>query len=138
MLIFFGDRLVALDGRFVAWLAGTSANDNLVDFTTTGKPFMIAYPCSSMHNITMAIQLWVAMTQQLRIPIGLGALLVGLTAIVANILVNGARLTTIAHNRADFDYWHVGNGGTVFAWLAVFMVAIILMAGCYALAPRRV
>jgi exosortase/archaeosortase family protein len=138
VLILFGDWLVWLDARFVGWLAGTRSQGNLVDFTLGGNPFAVAYGCSSMHNITMAIQLWVAMTQLLRIPIGLRVILVGLAAIVANVLVNGLRLATIARNREMFDYWHEGAGGLMFAWLAVFVVAMIIMIGCNALAPRRV
>ena len=138
VLMFIGDGLVSLDARFVGWLAGTSSQGNLVDFTVGGDPIMITYACSSMHNITMAIQLWVALTQLLRIPIGPRAVLVGLAAIGANILVNGLRLATIVHNRESFDYWHEGTGSFLFAWLAIFVVAIITMLGCNALAPRRI
>ncbi len=138
VLILFGDWLVGLDAKFVGWLAGTRSQGNLVDFTVGGNPFLVAYGCSSMHNITMAIQLWVAMTQLLRLPISLRVALVGLAAIVANVLINGLRLATIARNRATFDYWHEGPGGAMFAWLAIVVVAIIIMFGCYALAPRRV
>lgn len=137
VLMLIGDRLVALDGSFVAWLAGTSATGNLVQFDDGGRPMMIAYGCSSMHNLTMALQFWVAMTQLLRIPFGPKSLLIALAAALANILVNGARLATIAHNRADFDYWHTGGGGTIFAWIAVITVAAVVMLGCNALAPRR-
>ena len=138
VLTFIGDWLVSLDARFVGWLAGTQAQGNLVDFTVGGDPIMITYACSSMHNMTMAIQLWVALTQLLRIPFGLRAVLVGLAAISANILVNGMRLATIAHNRESFDYWHEGAGSNLFAWLAIFVVTIITMLGCNALAPRRI
>ena len=139
VLFFFGDRLVALDAHFVAWLVGSHSQGNLVDFTNGGdSKVLIGYPCSSIHNMTMAMQLWVGMTQKLRISINLRALLIGLVAIVGNILVNGARLATLASNRATFDYWHQGTGGAIFAWLAVFIVATIVMLGCYALAPRRV
>ena len=138
MQILFGDWLVGLDARFVSWLAGTRSQGNLVDFTGGGNPFAIAYGCSSMHNITMAIQLWVAMTQLLRLRLGLRVVLVGFAAIFANIFVNGLRLATIAHNPANFDYWHGGSGGVMFAWLAIFVVTLIVMIGCNALAPRRV
>lgn len=136
-LMFLGDRIVMLDGRFVAWLAGTSAEGNLV--ANVGGPgrILIAYGCSSLHNITMAIQFWVAMTQLLRIPMSPKVVLLGLAAVVGNVLVNGLRLATIAHNPDRFDYWHTGGGGTIFAWAAVFTVAAIVMAGCNALAPRR-
>lgn len=137
-LMFLGDRIVALDGSFVAWLAGTEARGNLVGFDDGGKPMMIAFGCSSLHNLTMAIQFWVAMTQLLKIPFGPRSLLVLLAAVLANVLVNGLRLATIAHNRSEFDYWHTGGGGTLFAWIAVATVATVVMMGCYALAPRRV
>ncbi|MFM5950726.1 MAG: archaeosortase/exosortase family protein, partial [Novosphingobium sp.] len=110
-LAMLGDRIVSIDGRFVAWLAGTEAQGNLVGFSDGGKPMMIAYGCSSLHNLTMAIQFWVAITQLLRIPLGRGSLLVLAAAVVGNVLVNGVRLATIAHNRDQFDYWHTGGGG---------------------------
>ncbi len=137
-LAFLGDRIVSLDGQFVAWLAGTQAQGNLVGFNDGGKPMMIAYGCSSLHNLTMAIQFWVAITQLLRIPLSRGSLLLLAAAIAGNVLVNGLRLATIAHNREAFDYWHVGGGGTLFAWAAVITVAVIVMVGSHALAPRRV
>lgn len=138
VLALLGDWLVALDAQFVGWLAGTSARGGLVDFTTSGNPLMIGYPCSSMHNITMAIQLWVAITQQLRLQIDFRVLMIGLAAIVANVFVNGARIAMIASNREEFNYWHDGVGGSMFAWLAVVMVAMIIVMGCRALAPRRI
>ena len=138
VLMLLGEWLLSLDGQFVAWMAGTQAQGNLVDFTTPGKPLMIAYGCSSMHNLTMAIQLTVAMTQQLRLPFSPQVLLIGLAAIVANVLVNGARIATIAHHREAFDYWHVGAGATLYAWLAVLVVSVIVVIGCHALAPRRI
>ena len=136
-LMFLGDRIVMLDGRFVAWLAGSSAEGNLVANVGGPGKILIAYGCSSLHNVTMAIQFWVAMTQLLRIPISARVVLLGLAAVVGNVLVNGLRLATIAHNPDRFDYWHTGGGGTIFAWAAVFTVAVIVMAGCHALAPRR-
>lgn len=137
-LMFLGDRIVALDGGFVGWLAGTESQGNIVGFSDAGKPMMIAYGCSSLHNLTMALQLWVAMTQLLRIPFGWKSALVGLAAVVANVFVNGLRLATIAHNRESFDYWHTGGGGALFAWAAVVTVAAVVMLGCHALAPRRI
>ena len=136
-LALLGDRIVSIDGRFVAWLAGTEAQGNLVGFSDGGKPMMIAYGCSSLHNLTMAIQFWVGITQLLRIPLGRGSLLVLAAAVIGNVLVNGVRLATIAHNRDQFDYWHTGGGGMLFGWIAVITVAAIVMMGSHALAPRR-
>ena len=138
MLMLLGDVLVRIDARFVAWLAGSTARDNLVDFTSGGGNMMIAYACSSMHNMTMAIQMWVAMIALLRISVGPKSLLVGMAALVANVMVNGMRLATIAHDREAYDYWHMGAGAAMFAWLAVVVVSFVVMLGCYALAPRRV
>ncbi|MFM5930032.1 MAG: hypothetical protein ACKOPQ_03900 [Novosphingobium sp.] len=137
-LMLLGDRIVSLDGGFVGWLAGTTAQGNLVSFSDGGRPMLIAYGCSSMHNITMALQFWAATTQLLRIPFGLRSLLVALAAVVANVFVNGLRLATLAHNQAEFDYWHVGGGGALFAWLAVAAVVVTVMVGFHASAPRRV
>lgn len=137
-LALLGDRIVSVDGRFVAWLAGTEAQGNLVGFSDGGKPMMIAYGCSSLHNLTMAIQFWVAITQLFRIPVSRNSLLVLAVAIFGNVLVNGVRLATIAHNREAFDYWHTGGGGTLFAWAAVVTVAVIVMLGSHVLAPRGI
>ncbi len=138
VLMLAGDLLVALDAGFVAWISGTAAHDNLVEFSTGGGSVMIAYACSSLHNLTMAIQMWVAMVALLCIPLSARSVLIGLAAIVANVLVNGLRLSMIVSDRATYDYWHMGAGATMFAWLAVVLVASVVMMGCYALAPRRV
>jgi exosortase/archaeosortase family protein len=138
VMTLFGDRLVSLDAQFIALLAGTRAQGNLVDFSTPGNPLMIAYGCSSLHNITMALQLWVAITQQLRLRIERRVIIIGLAAVIGNILVNGVRIATIANHRSEFDYWHHGGGGSIFGWLAVVVVAVIVVLGCHALAPRRI
>lgn len=137
-LMFLGDRFVAMDGTFVAWLAGTGAQGNLVNFTDGGKPMLIAYGCSSMHNITMALQFWAAVTQLWRIPFGWGSALVALGAITANVFVNGLRLATLAHNQSEFDYWHNGGGGTLFAWFAVIAVVTTVTLGCHAISRQRI
>lgn len=79
-------------GQFVAALAGTNANGNLVMFADGTKPILVGYPCSSMHNMTAAIMLWAAVTQLLRIPVGPHSLAICAVAMAGNVLVNGMRL----------------------------------------------
>lgn len=138
VLMAVGEPLLALDGRFVAALAGTNASGNLVNFTVQGLPMAIGYACSSMHNMTMAILAWAAITQWFQIPLTWRSVLVCLAAMAANLGVNGARLATIAHHKGTFDYWHTGIGGSLFAWLGLATVLIIVVLGCHVLAPRRI
>ena len=132
-----GPQLMAADARFVMMLSGTEARGNLLDFASEGPPMLIGYACSSLHNITKAVLFWAAMTQLLRIPIGKGSLLVCLAAIAVNALVNALRLSTIAHNRESFDYWHLGLGGAMFAWAGVIAVLLVVAGGCHALTKSQ-
>ncbi len=133
-----GPELMAIDTRFASLISGTVAQGNLLSFNSDGLPMAVGFACSSLHNVTQAVLLWAAMTQLLKLPFSRASLLVCGGAIAANVLVNGLRLTVIAHNREDFAFWHLGRGGSMFAWGGVIAVLLVVVGGCHALAARRV
>jgi hypothetical protein len=137
VLVLVGEPLLSLDAAFVAWLAGTHSQGNLVYFAGEAQPFVIGFACSSMHNMTLAVLFWASLTQLLQIPIDRRAVSLCLAAMGVNLLVNGLRLAMIAHNQHAYDYWHSGPGGSLFAWAGLAAVAVVVGIGCVKLADRR-
>lgn len=137
VLVLAGGPVLSLDASFVAWLAGTTAQGNLVYFAGEAQPFVIGFGCSSMDNMTLAVLFWAAMTQLLRIPLDRRSVLLCVVAMGANLFVNVLRLTVIAHKQQYYEYWHSGPGGMLFAWAGLAVVAVIVGVGCVRLADRR-
>jgi exosortase/archaeosortase family protein len=137
MLIYlFGPVIMGLDAHLVGGLSGTAVAGTTVAFSGGQDTIVIAAGCSSLHNLTVAILLWAAFTQLLDLPLSARSLLLCLAAALASVSVNVARLVTLVHHRAAFEYWHTGAGGSLFAWAGVVVVAIVVGLGCHALARR--
>jgi len=120
--------LLSADARFVALIAGTGSSGNTVSFVD-GTRFMIAPACSSLHGVSLALILWTTVVQYFAIPIDRRVWVTLVFAVVASIAVNGLRLSVIAFNPHDFDYWHVGTGGALFGWIALAAVVGVIYRG---------
>lgn len=120
--------LLAADAQFVSLISGLPANGNELQFAD-GTHFVVAPGCSSLHGISLALILWVTavawfdfrLTARLRWTLA--------AAIVASVLVNGARLAVIAWYPRDFDFWHEGNGAAAFGWIALVAVTAVVYRG---------
>lgn len=116
------------DARFVAILSGMNSVGNSVYFTD-GTTFLIAPGCSSLHGISLALILWTTAVQYFAIAPGRRVWLTLAMAVFGSVLVNGLRLSVIAWNPREFDYWHVGTGGALFGWLALIVITGVVYRG---------
>jgi exosortase/archaeosortase family protein len=116
------------DAGFVALIADTRHVGNAV-FFPDGTNFLIAEGCSSLHGVSLAVVLWVTVVQYFAIRIGRGVWLTLVLAVLGAILVNGARLAVIALRPHEFDYWHTGDGGALFGWLALIVIVGVIYQG---------
>lgn len=128
MLSWGSGLFLTADARFVALIAGTRNSGNAV-FFPDGTNFLIAEGCSSLHGVSLALVLWVTVVQYFRIRVDRRAWLTLAAAVLGAVLVNGLRLATIARNPREFDYWHTGDGGAMFGWLALIVIVAVVYRG---------
>lgn len=136
MLMLLGDTLLSLDGQFVAMLAGTSAEGNLVRFADARGTFVVGAPCSSLHNMTFAILLWASVTQLLDLRVSARVVAVGIAAMAGNLLVNGVRLALIALYPQHYETLHNGDGALLFGWAALIVAGVVVGVGLHVAARR--
>jgi hypothetical protein len=137
LLVFAGPALLTLDARFVALLAGVESSGTTVRFTGHDGLFAIAVPCSSVHNVSLAVILWASLTQLLGFRVT--PRLIGLcgAAMATMVLVNGVRLAAIAHYHGSFDWLHVGGGAQLFGWASLVAAGLVIAGGLLLLRDER-
>jgi len=137
LMVAFAPLLLSLDSHFVALIAGTSASGNTVRFAGSAGRFVVGIPCSSIHNISLAIVLWGTLVALLKLRIDARLVGFGVAATVAMFLVNAARLASIALFPADFDLLHLGAGAGAFGWASMIAAALIVGYGAHDAALRQ-
>jgi exosortase/archaeosortase family protein len=120
--------LLGLDTQLVAWLAGTQAEANSVGFVGGGK-FLVAPGCSSLHNMSLALLMWVTAVQLLDLPVTPRVLAGGLLALLAMLAVNAVRLCAMAWYPSHFDSLHTGVGATLFGWASLLLCGAMVAFG---------
>lgn len=137
LLAFAGPALLTLDARFVAWLADVASSGTTVRFTGDHGLFVIAVPCSSVHNVSLAVILWASLTQLLGFRVTPRLLALCALAIATMVLVNGLRLAAIAHYHGSFDWLHVGGGAQLFGWASLLAAGLVIGGGLLLLRGAR-
>jgi len=137
ILTLFAPVLLAVDGHIVGALAGTETTGNTVGFVGNGARFIIGGPCSSVHNISLAILLWSSIVALLDLRIDRPLINAGVVAIAGMFALNILRLTAIAYFPADFDSLHLGMGATLFSWAGLLLAGLIVGGGAYAAIDRQ-
>jgi hypothetical protein len=137
LLAFAGPALLTLDARFVGWLADVASSGTTVRFTGDHGLFVIAVPCSSVHNISLAVILWASLTQLLGFRVTPKLLALCGAAMATMVLVNGLRLATIAHYHGAFDWLHVGGGAQLFGWASLIAAGLVIGGGLIVLRDER-
>jgi len=123
LLAFFGPMLLGWDAHLAAAIAGSSVQGNVVDLFGGAGRLYVALGCSSLHNMSLSILLFVVVTQMLQLRLSPALLSVCVASAAAMAIVNILRLATIARFPSHFEYFHVGQGGALFG-LASFAAAI--------------
>ena len=115
-----GPLVLVPDAWAAGMLSGTSSEGNLV-----GDALILGPGCSSLHNISIAVLIWAAISQIMGLAIT-RRLLWGLAAAIAvTVAINLTRVVIIVLNMENFDYWHTGTGATIFGF-AAFIAALIV------------
>lgn len=121
--------LLSLDAHLVALTIGTKVQGNTVQFAGGATPFLIAGPCSSLHNMSLAIVLWSTAGVLFRVRLDTRFAAWGLAMAAWMFLVNVARLAAIGLYPADFHFLHEGLGADLFGWAGLLGAGALAAIG---------
>ena len=127
LLALIGPFLLGLDARLAGLLAGVPVQGNVVGLRGGGSLY-VALGCSSVHNMSLAVLLFVTLTQILRLRYTPILVLTGVGAALAMAIVNVLRLATLARFPQYFELMHTGWGGTLCGAIS-FVAAGAVIAG---------
>ena len=137
LLVLFAGPILALDANIVGSVMNTTVDGNMVRFADGSSSFIIAGPCSSVHNISLAIVLWTTAAALFQVRVDRSYLLVGAAMVVWMFVLNIARLTSIGLFPAQFEYLHVGGGAEMFGWAGLIGAAALAGFGVIRAVERQ-
>ena len=137
LLRLFETPILALDARLVGTVIGSKVDGNIVRFAVGGDRFIIGDPCSSVHNMSLAIVLWTTAAMLFRIRIDLRYVMVGVTMAGLMFALNIVRLSVLGLFPAHFEYLHVGGGAVLFGWAGLLGAALLAGKGIIDAAARQ-
>ena len=138
LLVALGPQMLAVDGSFVGWMAGTRSHGNLVYFAGLQRPFVIGVYCSSLHNVSLGALLWTCVSQLLQLPVDRRWAATCAGVALAVFLINAFRLTAIAWYPADFVTLHEGWMAQVFGVASLLSAVLVILCGVHASTRARV
>jgi exosortase/archaeosortase family protein len=128
LLALMGPQLLGLDARLAGLVANAPVQGNVVALHGGGRLY-VALGCSSVHNMSLAVLLFVALTQMLRVRYSRRMVATGAAAALAMAVVNVLRLAALARFPQYFELLHTGWGGTLFGVLSFVAAAAIIFGG---------
>lgn len=131
----FAQPVLSLDAHIVAAVIGSRVHDNVVQFAHSQKQFLIGMPCSSVHNISLALVLWTTAAALFRVRFDARYTGWGVAMAVFMFGLNVARLSLIGRFPSSFVFLHDGAGADIFSWLALLgagFIAFVAVAGAVA------
>lgn len=129
--------LLSLDAHLVALTIGTKVEGNTVQFAGSATPFLIAGPCSSLHNMSLAVVLWSTAGVLFRVRLDARFTAWGLAMAAWMFLVNVARLAAIGCYPADFHFLHEGLGADMFGWAGLLGAGALAAMGVSSAVVRQ-
>ncbi|MCA1654012.1 MAG: hypothetical protein ABR588_01845 [Sphingomicrobium sp.] len=108
--------LLALDARLVGSAISSTVDGNTLHFAESSRRFLIGGPCSSVHNMSLAILLWTTAAALFKLRIDVRLLAFGVAMVALMFALNIARLASIGLFPADFELLHNGAGAVLFGW----------------------
>jgi len=132
LLALMGPFLLNLDAGMAGLLAGVPVEGNVVSLRGESDVLYVALGCSSVHNMSLAILLFVTLTQFLRLRYTPLLLMTGAGAALAMATVNVLRLATLARFPQYFELVHTGWGGTVFGTISFVAAGAVIAWGIHA------
>ena len=137
LLHVFATPILALDANLVGSLIGSGVNGNIVDFAGRNGTFLVGTPCSSVHNISLAIVLWATAAALFGLRPDPKYALMGLAMIAWMFVMNIARLVAIGLFPADFSFLHAGGGAVLFGWAGLIGAGILVTVAVIGAAERQ-
>jgi exosortase/archaeosortase family protein len=137
LLRLFERPILALDAHLVAAAIGSRVDGNIVNFATGPDRFVIGDPCSSVHNISLAIVLWTTAAMVFKIRIDRRYAMTGLAMVAFMFGLNVARLSILGLFPEHFDILHTGAGALLFGWAGLIGAAILAGIGVVNAAARQ-
>jgi exosortase/archaeosortase family protein len=129
--------LLSFDAHVVGGLIGTSVDGNLVQFAGVPRRFLIGTPCSSVHNISLALVLWTAAAALFRVRFDRKYLALGIGMAFFMFLLNIARLSSIGLFPDSFSFLHDGVGAELFGWAGILGVGVMAFIGVESAVRRQ-
>jgi hypothetical protein len=119
-----------LDAWLISGVTGTERLGNLVQLANGPGYLMIEGPCSSFHNISLAILASVTASQIVGVrPTSVGQLGWCLLACASVLAVNVIRISLIGLHPNYYDLLHGPLGSTVANWLSLGLIGLICYFG---------
>ena len=137
LLHIFAVPILALDAQLVAAITASPVDGNLVRGASDAPRMLIGGPCSSVHNMSLAILLWTTAAVLLNIRIDRRYVAAGLAMVVFMFVLNVARLATIAVFPDQYELLHVGAGAAAFSWAGLIGAGFIAFRGVIGAAERQ-
>jgi exosortase/archaeosortase family protein len=137
LLRLFERPILALDAHLVAAAIGSRVDGNIVSFATGQGRFVIGDPCSSVHNMSLAIVLWTTAAMVFKIRIDRRYAMTGLAMVAFMFGLNVARLSILGLFPEHFDILHTGAGALLFGWAGLIGAAILAGLGVTNAAARQ-
>jgi hypothetical protein len=137
VLQIFAVPILALDAHLVGAVTGTAVEGNTVRFAGENLRMMIAGPCSSVHNMSLAIVLWTAAAALFNVRVDRAYVVIGVAMVAWMFTLNVARLTSIALFPSHFVFLHHGLGATLFGWAGLIGAGFLAGMGVVRAAERQ-
>jgi hypothetical protein len=137
LLHLFAMPILSLDAYLVGTASGTQIDGNVVRFANGSGQFIIRGPCSSVHNISLALVLWTTAAMMFRIRVDRAYVLVGIAMVGFMFALNVVRLSAMALFPSQFDYLHFGTGGSMFGWAGLIGAGVLVATGVMHAAARQ-
>jgi exosortase/archaeosortase family protein len=125
LLRLFEAPILAFDARIVGAAIGSDVHGNVVRFPDETGQFIIGDPCSSVHNMSLAIVLWTTAAMLFRIRVDRRYVMVGMAMVGLMFGLNILRLSIMGLFPANFEFLHVGGGAILFAWTGLIGAALL-------------
>lgn len=129
LLALMGPSLLRVDATLAGLLAGAPVQGNVVSLPGEYGDLYVALGCSSVHNMSLAVLLFVAVTKVLRLRYTPLLLLTCLGAMLAMAATNVLRLATLARIPQYFDLIHTGWGGSLFGAISFIAAGAVIVWG---------
>lgn len=133
----FAMPLLSIDARLVGDAIGSPVHDNIVRFAHSPKQFLIGIPCSSVHNISLAIVLWSTGAALFRVRFDARYVGWGMAMIALMFGLNIIRLSLIGLFPDSFVFLHDGVGADLFGWAGLVGAGTLAFLGVSGAVARQ-